>query len=54
MIEGHRYAEPILRAQCHCRPREVTVIENIAMGQRRALGVTRSAAGKLDINGIIG
>lgn len=54
MIQGHRYAQPFPWTQVHRRARKITVIQNITVRQGCAFRVTCCAAGKLDINRIIG
>ena len=53
VIERHRNAEPIILRQAHGLAHEEPVVEDIVMGERRALGVAGRAAGELDIDRVV-
>ena len=54
VIKGHGNADPVLRRQVLPSPYLGAVVQNIKVGEGRALGITRGAAGELNIDGIIG
>ena len=54
MIQGHRDTQPVPFREAHALAGEIAVVENIAMGERGTLGRAGSAAGELDIDGVIG
>ena len=53
MIQRYRHTEPVLRREFHPKPGEVAIVENIKMGQRRALGEPCGATGELDVDRVI-
>ena len=53
MIERHRNADAVALGEAHRLADEIAVIEDVVVGQRRALGGARRAAGELDIDGVV-
>ena len=53
MIIGHRDAQPVVRRQPHRLADEIAVVEDVVVGQRRALGRAGGAGGELDVDGIV-
>jgi hypothetical protein len=53
MVERHGNAQPVSRRQPHRLADEKAVVEDVVVGQRRALGRPRRAAGELDVDRIV-
>ena len=53
MIIGHRNAKPVRRRQPHRLADEITVVDDVVMRQRRALGRARRAGSELDVDRIV-
>ena len=51
VVERYRHADPIELGEPHSFGREVGVVDDVIVGERRALRVTRSAARELDVVG---
>jgi len=54
MIKRHGNTDPVGGRQTDLFADEKSVVENVAMGKRRAFRETRRAAGELDVDGIGG
>ena len=54
VVERHRDAEAVARLQPHALADEEAVVEDVAVGQRRALGQAGGAAGELDVDRVVG
>ena len=54
VVQRHRYAQPVGLGQAHTVAHQLTVVEDIAMGEGGALGVAGGAAGELDIDRVAG
>ena len=53
VIERHRNADAVAIGQAHRLADEITVVEDVVMGERRAFGSAGGAAGELDVDGIV-
>ena len=54
MIERHRNAQPVARGQRHRLGAGARIVDDVEMGERRALRRAGGAGGELDIDGIVG
>src|SRR3546814_4524365 len=54
VIQRHRDAQPVLRREVHLLGDEMPVVDDVVMGQRRALGQAGRAAGELDVDRLVG
>src|SRR5690606_4796201 len=52
VVEGHRDADPVLLAVGDQLPHEVTVVEDVVVGEGGALGEAGGARGVLDVDGV--
>jgi hypothetical protein len=53
VVEGHRDAHAVGVGVAAQLPDEEAVVQDVVMRQRGALGVTRGAAGELDVDGVV-
>jgi hypothetical protein len=52
VVQRHGDAQAVLGREPHAFANEETVVQDVAVRQRRALGEARGAAGELDVDGI--
>ena len=54
VVQRDRDTQTVIGSEAHGFTDEITVVQNIAVGKRRAFGRACGATGKLDIDGVIG
>ena len=54
VVKRYRNTEPVLIGKPHRLAGQKPIIENIAVGQSGTFGITRSTAGELNIDRIVG
>ena len=54
VVERDRDTQTVIGSEVHGFTDEITVVQNIAVGKRRAFGRACGTTGKLDIDGVIG
>ena len=53
VVQGHGDDQPVLVGKAHQLSHEMAIVQNVAVAERRALGPAGSAAGVLDIDGVV-
>ena len=54
VVEGHRHADPVVLGVAQDQPREVAVVEDVAVRERGALRGAGGARGELDVDRVVG